>query len=234
MLRLEGVTVGYRPGVPVLHQVSLEVQAGEMVTLIGGNGAGKSTTLRTILGILHPWQGSVRFQDADVTRTHTTDLVQAGIAVVPEGRRLFPTLNVTENLLVGAYSRWDRGVRERLAQVMELFPRLPHLAGRAAGSLSGGEQQMVAIGRALMAAPKLLLLDEPSMGLAPVVVEEIFDRFRLLREQGMTLLVVEQNAFLALETADRGYVLERGRIVLAGTSADLLADPSVQRAYLGV
>lgn len=234
MLRIDQATVGYRSGVPVLHDLTMEIEPGEVVSLIGSNGAGKTTTLRTIIGLLHCWQGIISFDGEDVTRLSTKDLVHRGMAIVPEGRRLFPSLTVAENLLVGSYTKWDRTAKDRMDEVLGLFPALERLIKRPADALSGGEQQMVAVGRALMSRPRMLLLDEPSMGLAPVVIEELFRKLRELSKTGVTLLIVEQNAVTALEMADRGYVMEQGRITLSGPGRSLLNNDSVQRAYLGI
>jgi branched-chain amino acid transport system ATP-binding protein len=234
MLRLDDVRVAYG-NVPVLHGLSLEVEEGEIVTLIGSNGAGKTTTLRAITGLLRPRSGAIRFEGRDVQGLRPDRIVALGIAHSPEGRRIFTNLTVRENLEMGAYLVRDRArVRETLARVFSLFPRLEERLGQPSGTLSGGEQQMLAIGRALMAGPRLLLLDEPSLGIAPILVQEIFREIaRVNREYGTTILLVEQNAHLALNLARRGYVLETGRIVLEGESAALAADPQVREAYLG-
>ena len=214
---------------------ALTVNEGEVVTLIGSNGAGKSTTLRSINGLNHPQQGTITFRGVDITDESPHDVVKRGISQSPEGRRLFPRMSVFENLQMGAFQRGDRaGQREDMDRVFSLFPRLAERKGQKAGTLSGGEQQMVAIGRALMARPKLLMLDEPSMGLAPIFVEKIFEIVQEINQQGTPILLVEQNALMALDTADRGYVLETGAIVLADDAKALRANEQVQKTYLGV
>jgi branched-chain amino acid transport system ATP-binding protein len=224
----------YYGTIQALKGVSLEVYEGEVVTLLGANGAGKSTTLRSINGLNRPRQGSIRFQGRDITQTPPHEIVKRGIAQSPEGRRLFPRMSVTENLEMGAFQRKDRtGIREDLDRVFELFPRLQERRHQKAGTMSGGEQQMCAIGRALMARPKLLLLDEPSLGLAPIFVERIFDIVKTINEQGTSILLVEQNALMALDHASRGYVMETGRIVLADTAAALKTNEQVRKTYLG-
>jgi len=233
MLTLKSVQAGYGR-LPVLKGISLHVRAGEVVTLIGGNGAGKTTTLRTISGLLPPRKGAMEFAGQDLTRLTAERIVTLGLALVPEGRRVFRTLSVTANLELGAFHRRDKGeVRRDLEEIRDRFPILRERAHQAAGTLSGGEQQILAIGRALMARPKLLMLDEPSMGLAPRMVAQVYEILGELKAQGTTILLVEQNARAALKVADRGYVLETGRIILDGTAADLRDDPEVQRAYLG-
>ena len=233
MLTLKSVQAGYGR-VPVLKGISFHVRAGEVVTLIGGNGAGKTTTLRAISGLLPPRQGAIEFAGQDLTRMSAERIVTLGLALVPEGRRVFRSLSVTANLELGAYHRRDKGeVRRDLEDIRERFPILKERAHQAAGTLSGGEQQILAIGRALMARPKLLMLDEPSMGLAPRMVTQVYGILAELKAAGTTLLLVEQNARAALKVADRGYVLETGRIILDGTAGDLRGDPEVQRAYLG-
>jgi branched-chain amino acid transport system ATP-binding protein len=233
MLTLKSVQAGYGR-VPVLKGISFHVRAGEVVTLIGGNGAGKTTTLRTISGLLPPRQGAIEFAGQDLTRMSAERIVTLGLALVPEGRRVFRSLSVTANLELGAFHRRDKGeVRRDLEDIRERFPILQERAHQAAGTLSGGEQQILSIGRALMARPKLLMLDEPSMGLAPRLVTQIYEILAELKAAGTTLLLVEQNARAALKVADRGYVLETGRIILDGTAGDLREDPEVQRAYLG-
>jgi branched-chain amino acid transport system ATP-binding protein len=224
----------YYGAIHALKGVSLEVRQGEVVTLIGANGAGKSTTLRSINGLNHPRQGSIRFEGRDITNTPPHEIVKSGIAQSPEGRRLFPRMTVMENLEMGAFQRTDRSTfDEDLARVFELFPRLHERRSQKAGTMSGGEQQMCAMGRALMARPKLLLLDEPSMGLAPIFVERIFEIVREINAQGTPVLLVEQNALMALDAADRGYVLETGRIALAGQASELRANEQVRKTYLG-
>ncbi len=224
----------YYGSIHALKGISLEVHEGEIVTLLGANGAGKSTTLRSINGLNRPRQGQIRFQGRDITSTQAHEIVKRGIAQSPEGRRLFPRMTVTENLEMGAFQRNDRaGIREDMDRVFQLFPRLEERRNQKAGTMSGGEQQMCAIGRALMARPKLLLLDEPSLGLAPIFVERIFDIIKQINEQGTSILLVEQNALMALDAADRGYVLETGRIVLADSAAALKTDEQVRKTYLG-
>jgi branched-chain amino acid transport system ATP-binding protein len=216
--------------IPALTGVSLRVGAGELVALVGANGAGKTTLLRAISGVQPAWGGSLRFDGQDLARLHARKRVQIGIVQVPEGRQVFEPLSVEDNLKLGAFAR---GARDGLARIFALFPALAEKRREPAGNLSGGQQQMLAIGRALMAQPKLLLLDEPSMGLAPRLVAEIFACIAALKKLGTTVLLVDQNARAALAIADRGYVMETGRIVLSGTAGELLHDPQVQRAYLG-
>jgi len=217
-----------------LKGISLEVHDGEIVTLLGANGAGKSTTLRSINGLNHPRQGSIHFQGRDITQVPAHQIVKRGIAQSPEGRRLFPRMSVTENLEMGAFQRSDRaGIHEDMDHVFDLFPRLKERRNQKAGTMSGGEQQMCAIGRALMARPKLLLLDEPSLGLAPIFVERIFEIVKTINEQGTSILLVEQNALMALDAANRGYVMETGRIVLADSAAALKTNEQVRKTYLG-
>jgi branched-chain amino acid transport system ATP-binding protein len=217
-----------------LKGISLEVEQGEIVTLLGANGAGKSTTLRSINGLNRPRRGSIHFEGRDITHVPAHEIVRRGIAQAPEGRRLFPRMTVTENLEMGAFQRRDKtGIREDLDRVFELFPRLEERRTQKAGTMSGGEQQMCAIARALMARPKLLLLDEPSLGLAPIFVERIFDIVRTINAQGTSILLVEQNALMALDTARRGYVLETGRIVLADSAQALKGNEQVRKTYLG-
>jgi branched-chain amino acid transport system ATP-binding protein len=225
----------YYGSIEALKGVSLDVGEREIVTLIGANGAGKSTTLRSINGLNHPRRGRIRFQDRDITDEAPHDVVKMGISQSPEGRRLFPRMSVLENLEMGAFQRSDRtAIRESADRVFTLFPRLAERKNQKAGTLSGGEQQMCAIGRALMAQPKLLLLDEPSMGLAPIFVEKIFEIVREINEQGTPILLVEQNALMALDTAHRGYVMETGRIVLADDAKSLRENEQVRNTYLGV
>jgi branched-chain amino acid transport system ATP-binding protein len=224
----------YYGSIEALKGVSLDVGEREIVTLIGANGAGKSTTLRSINGLNHPRRGRIKFQDRDITDEAPHDVVKMGISQSPEGRRLFPRMSVFENLEMGAFQRSDRAaIRESLDRVFSLFPRLEERKSQRAGTLSGGEQQMCAIGRALMAQPKLLLLDEPSMGLAPIFVEKIFEIVREINDQGTPILLVEQNALMALDTAHRGYVMETGRIVLADDAKTLRDNEQVQKTYLG-
>jgi branched-chain amino acid transport system ATP-binding protein len=224
----------YYGSIHALKGISLEVREGEVVTLIGANGAGKSTTLRSINGLNRPRRGSIAFRDRDITSTPADQVVKMGISQAPEGRRLFPRMSVLENLEMGAFQRKDRsGIREDRDRVFELFPRLQERRHQRAGTLSGGEQQMCAIGRALMARPKLLLLDEPSMGLAPIFVEKIFEIVKEINEQGTPILLVEQNALMALDVADRGYVLETGRVALEGPAGELRQNEQVRKTYLG-
>jgi branched-chain amino acid transport system ATP-binding protein len=233
MLRLDDVHVAYGE-IPALKGVGLEVKQGEIVALLGNNGAGKTTTLRTISGLLVPTRGALTLEGHPLAGVPPHAVVRRGIAHVPEGRRIFNRLTVRENLTMGAYTRSDTAViAGDLERVLALFPRLNERLTQVAGTLSGGEQQMLAIGRALMARPRLLLLDEPSMGLAPVLVEQIFDTVRDINRQGTTILLVEQNAAMALAVAQRGYVIETGAIVLSGTAAELADNPEVRRAYLG-
>ena len=232
MLRLDGLDVYYGE-IHALRGVALEVREREIVALLGNNGAGKSTTLKTVSGLLRPRRGTISFDDGPLTGVAAHDIVARGIAHVPEGRRIFNRLTVRENLAMGAYLRTDGGVAGDLDRVFDLFPRLKERISQVAGTLSGGEQQMLAIGRALMANPRLLLLDEPSMGLAPVLVEQIFATIDSINRQGTTILLVEQNAAMALSIAHRGYVLETGVIVLTGSAAELAGNAGVRRAYLG-
>ena len=234
LLELKDVDVFYGR-VQALHGVTLALGEHEIVALIGSNGAGKTTTLRTISGLLRPSRGSITFDGHELAAVPAHRIVSLGICQAPEGRRLFPRLSVVDNLKMGAYTRKDAdGIAKDLARAYELFPRLKEREGQLAGTLSGGEQQMLAIGRALMARPKVLMLDEPSLGLAPILVELIFQVLREINAQGTPILLVEQNATKALEIAHRGYVLETGNIVQAGTGKELLGSPDVQRAYLGM
>jgi branched-chain amino acid transport system ATP-binding protein len=233
LLEVHGLKISYG-GINAVKGVDLKVERGEMVALIGANGAGKTTTLKAICGLLAPAGGKVRYDGRDVTGAPSFTLVERGLALVPEGRGVFGRMQVEENLEMGAYTRRDgAAVRRDLARVYELFPRLHERRRQLAGTLSGGEQQMLAIGRALMGAPRLLLLDEPSMGLAPIMVQRIFDTIRKVAAEGVTVLLVEQNAKLALEASQRGYVMESGLIALADSASALLANPQVRRAYLG-
>lgn len=225
----------YYGHIHALKGVSLTVEQGEIVTLIGSNGAGKSTTLRTISGMMHPRQGQIQFAGRDISRVEPHAVVLDGLGHVPEGRGIFPKLTVRENLEMGAFTVKDPvAVRERMEYGFELFPRLKERVGQYGGTLSGGEQQMLAIARGLMTNPRLLMLDEPSMGLAPVLVELIFDIVKILNDKGTTILLVEQNALMALSVAHRGYVLQNGEIVVSDTAANLRSNESVQRAYLGM
>jgi branched-chain amino acid transport system ATP-binding protein len=232
VLKVESLDVAYGE-IRALKGVGLEVGEGEIVTILGNNGAGKTTTLKTISGLLPPTRGSITLRDQSLLGVPPHSIVSRGVAHVPEGRRIFNRLTVRENLMMGAYLRTDSGIDADLDRVFGLFPRLSERLTQVAGTLSGGEQQMLAIGRALMAGPRLLLLDEPSMGLAPVLVEQIFDTIIDINRQGVTILLVEQNAAMALSIAHRGYVLETGSIVLTGTAADLSDNADVRRAYLG-
>jgi branched-chain amino acid transport system ATP-binding protein len=232
VLRVESLDVAYGE-IQALRGVALAVGRGEIVTLLGNNGAGKTTTLKTISGLLHPTAGTITLEDEPLVGVPAHAIVARGVAHVPEGRRIFNRLTVRENLTMGAYLRNDTGIAADLDRVFALFPRLAERITQVAGTLSGGEQQMLAIGRALMANPRLLLLDEPSMGLAPVLVEQIFDTIGDINRQGMTILLVEQNAAMALSIAHRGYVLETGSIALEGTAAQLSDNADVRRAYLG-
>jgi branched-chain amino acid transport system ATP-binding protein len=236
ILEVEDVHTFYG-SIEALKGISIRVKEGEIVTLIGANGAGKSTTLRSINGLNSPRRGTIRFQGRDITHASAHDIVESGISQSPEGRRLFPRMSVLENLEMGTFQRTDRNdkkaVGQDLERVYELFPRLAERKSQRAGTLSGGEQQMVAIGRALMARPKLLMLDEPSMGLAPIFVERIFEIIREINGQGIPILLVEQNALMALDVANRGYVMETGKIALADDAKKLRENPDVQRTYLG-
>jgi branched-chain amino acid transport system ATP-binding protein len=233
VLELEDVHT-YYGNIEALKGISLQVEEGEIVTLIGANGAGKTTTLRSINGLNRPRQGRIRFQSRDITQRRPHEIVKRGISQSPEGRRLFPRMTVSENLEMGAFQRVDRaGMRADLERVFELFPRLAERRNQKAGTLSGGEQQMCAIGRALMARPKLLMLDEPSMGLAPIFVDRIFETIVEINKQGTPILLVEQNALMALDVANRGYVLETGRVALEGPAADLKTNEQVRKTYLG-
>jgi branched-chain amino acid transport system ATP-binding protein len=233
ILRVEEIHT-YYGAIEALKGISLEVGEQEIVTLIGSNGAGKTTTLRSINGLNHPRRGKIVFEGDDVTRTPPHEVVRRGISQSPEGRKLFPRMSVTENLEMGAFQRRDRAeMGEDMERVFSLFPRLAERKSQKAGTMSGGEQQMLAIGRALMARPKLLLLDEPSMGLAPILVERIFGIVKEINEQGTPILLVEQNALMALDIADRGYVLETGKVALANDAAALRRDEQVRKTYLG-
>jgi len=233
LLEIDDIHVFYDK-IQALKGVSLEVQQGQIVTLVGGNGAGKSTTLKTVSGLLHPRQGEIRLAGERLNERPAHRIAALGVVQVPEGRRVFGRLTVRENLEMGAFARRDRaGIAEDKDRMSALFPRLKERWHQLAGTLSGGEQQMVATARALLARPTVLLMDEPSMGLAPTVVEQVFETIAAINEQGVTILLVEQNALLALSIADRGYVLESGRIIVSGRGSDLLDDERVQRAYLG-
>jgi branched-chain amino acid transport system ATP-binding protein len=233
LLRVENLHVAYG-AIRALQGISFQIAEGEIVTLIGANGAGKSTTLRTISGLLRPIEGDILFDEKSITRTPAERIVKMGISQVPEGRQIFTKLTVMENLEMGAYTRRDKeGIQESLERVFASFPRLKERSKQLGGTLSGGEQQMLAMGRGLMSTPRLLLLDEPSMGLAPILVDEIFDIIARINAQGTSILLVEQNAAMALSVANRGYVLETGHVVLQGEAAGLLENPQVQSAYLG-
>jgi branched-chain amino acid transport system ATP-binding protein len=233
LLALEKVEVAYG-GIRAVKGIDLAVEAGEMVCLIGANGAGKSTTLRAVTGLVRAAAGRIRYDGADISSLRVHEIARRGLAMVPEGRGVFPQLTIEENLAMGAYARTDKaGIRKDLAHAFELFPRLAERRRQTAGTLSGGEQQMLAIARALMSRPKLLLLDEPSMGLAPLMVERIFDVIREIAAEGVTMLLVEQNARLALEVSHRGYVLDGGLVALSGPARELLHDPRIREAYLG-
>jgi len=231
LLRIEDLKVNYG-GIEAVKGISLSVKEGEIVTLIGANGAGKSTTLRTISGLVKPRSGKITFDGQEITGMDPTSIVTTGITMSPEGRRIFPDMTVKENLRVGAYLRKD-DLTEDINWVFDLFPRLKEREWQLGGTLSGGEQQMLAVARALMAKPRLLMLDEPSLGLAPLVVKGIFDIIQEINKQGVTILLVEQNANMALRVAHSAYVLETGRITMTGTGTELLADTRIQEAYLG-
>ena len=232
MLVLDDVNT-YYGNIHALQGVSLTVGKGEIVTLIGANGAGKTTTLKTISGLLHPRRGTVTFEGRDISRTSAHDLVRRGIGHAPEGRRIFSRMTVIENLQMGAFTRDQKTIGPDIDRVMELFPRLGERVHQLGGTLSGGEQQMLAIGRALMSEPRVLLLDEPSLGLAPILVQQVFEKIRNINNQGTTVLLVEQNALQALSIAHRGYVLQTGNAVLTGPAADLIKNEMVRKAYLG-
>ena len=233
LLALEGVEVAYG-GIRAVKGIDLAVEAGEMVCLIGANGAGKSTTLRAITGLVRAAAGRIRYDGAEISALRVHEIARRGLAMVPEGRGVFPQLTIEENLSMGAYARADKAaIRADMAHAFELFPRLAERRRQTAGTLSGGEQQMLAIARALMSRPRLLLLDEPSMGLAPLMVERIFDVIREIAAEGVTMLLVEQNARLALEVSHRGYVLDGGLVTLSGPARELLGDPRIREAYLG-
>lgn len=233
MLKVDNLTVSYG-GIEALKGVGFEVEEGKIITLIGANGAGKSTTLKSIVGLVKTKNGSISYNDKSLLNVKTRDIVKTGITLVPEGRRIFPNLTVLENLKIGAYLRKDdKGIKEDIDWVYSLFPRLKERSWQLSGTLSGGEQQMLAVGRALMARPKLIMMDEPSLGLAPIIVKELFDIIQLINKQGVTILLIEQNANAALRIADTGYVLETGRITLKGTGKELLSNDAIKKAYLG-
>ncbi len=231
MLEIKDLKVAYG-GIEAVRGISFDVPEGQIVTLIGANGAGKSSTLRSIVGLEKPASGSIKFQGMDLTAMGTETIVTKGITLVPEGRRVFVNLSVLENLKMGAYMRKDN-IEEDLNWVYDLFPRLKERSWQAAGTLSGGEQQMLAIGRALMCKPKLIMMDEPSLGLAPIIVQGVFDIIREINKQGVTILLVEQNANMALNAAHRGYVMETGRITMSGTGKELASNEAIKAAYLG-
>jgi len=232
LLKLNDVYTNYGQ-IRALQGVTIEVDKGEIVTLIGANGAGKTTTLKTICGLLHPREGTVWFDGKDASRTAAHDLVKAGIGHAPEGRRIFSRLTVLENLQMGGFTRKPAEINEDVDRVMTLFPRLRERTYQQGGTLSGGEQQMLAIGRAMMSRPRLLLLDEPSLGLAPIIIQTVFETIKEINAAGTTILLVEQNALQALNIADRGYVLQTGSVVLSGAAAELREDETVRQAYLG-
>ena len=231
ILSIKDLKVSYG-GIEAVKGISFDVRQGEIVTLIGANGAGKSSTLRAISGLVKPSGGSISFEGQDITGKNPTDIVKQGVTLVPEGRRIFADLTVLENLRIGAYLRHD-DLKDDIEWVYSLFPRLKERSWQAGGTLSGGEQQMLAVGRALMSRPKLIMMDEPSLGLAPIIVRGIFDIIREINKRGTTILLIEQNANMALQTADTGCVLETGRITLTGTGEELLKNEAVQAAYLG-
>lgn len=233
MLEILDLHVHYG-GIHAIKGISMNVEEGQIISLIGANGAGKSTTLRTICGLKEATRGSIKYKGTELTKLDTSEIVRLGVTMVPEGRRVFSNLTVYENLLAGAYLRKDKEqIKKDIQYVFELFPRLQERINQRAGTLSGGEQQMLAIGRALMSRPKLLLFDEPSLGLAPVIVKEVFQMIKRIHSEGVTILLVEQNAYEALKLSDYAYVLETGRIVLQGTGKELLEDERVRKAYLG-
>ena len=232
MLSIEGLKVAYGH-VEALRGIDLDIRQGEITAIIGANGAGKTTTLKTISGLLHPRRGSVTFEGKDISRTSAHQLVQRGIGHAPEGRRIFSRMTVIENLQMGAFTRDQKTIGPDIDRVMELFPRLRERTHQLGGTLSGGEQQMLAIGRALMSVPRVLLLDEPSLGLAPILVQQVFQKITEINQQGTTVLLVEQNALQALSIANRGYVLQTGQVVLTGPASDLIKNEMVRKAYLG-
>lgn len=232
MLKLQNVHTHYG-AIEALNDVSVEVEKGEIVTLIGANGAGKTTLLMTVCGNPRATSGTILFEGQEITRRSTSDIMRRGIAISPEGRRVFPDMTVLENLQMGGFFLTKDEIAQSVEHVFELFPRLRERANQRAGTMSGGEQQMLAIGRALMTRPKLLLLDEPTLGLAPLIIAQIFEIIKTIREEGVTVFLVEQNAHKALQIADRGYVLENGKVVLADTGANLLINDDVRKAYLG-
>ncbi|HEV2660574.1 MAG TPA: ABC transporter ATP-binding protein [Ktedonobacteraceae bacterium] len=233
MLQLSGVNTYYGPS-HVLQNVSLEVKKGEIVCLLGANAAGKTTTMKTIFGLVRPRSGSVQFEGKPIERKLTGDIVTSGLALVPEARRIFPRMTVLENLEMGAFSRRNKAeTQAEMEHVFQVFPRIKERVKQVAGTMSGGEQQMLAMGRAMMSRPSMICMDEPSMGLSPILVQTVFDTILRIREEGVTIFLVEQNASMALSLADRGYVLQTGRIVLSDTAANLLTNDLVRQAYLG-
>lgn len=233
MIKIKDLVVAYG-GIEALKGISLDVPSGKIVTLVGANGAGKSTTLKSIVGLVKPKSGTIEYEGKDLTKINTEHMVRNGIALVPEGRRVFSDLTVLENLKIGAYSRKDRkNIEGDLEKVYSLFPRLKERTWQLSGTLSGGEQQMLAIGRALMSKPKLIMMDEPSLGLAPIIVKELFQIIKRINKDGMTVLLIEQNANAALKIADVGYIMETGRITLSGTGEELLKNDEIKKAYLG-
>ena len=233
MIKIDDLVVSYG-GIEALKGISLEVPSGKIVTLVGANGAGKSTTLKSIVGLVKPKSGTIDYEGTDLTKIKTEGMVKEGIALVPEGRRVFSDLTVLENLKIGAYTRKDsKGIAEDLEKVYSLFPRLKERTWQVSGTLSGGEQQMLAIGRALMSRPRLIMMDEPSLGLAPIIVKELFGIIKRINEEGMTVLLIEQNANAALKIADIGYIMETGKITLTGTGKELLNNEEIKKAYLG-
>lgn len=233
MLKLTNIDTYYGPS-QVLYSVSLEVNSGEIVCLLGANAAGKTTTMKTIFGLIHPRQGTVLFEDRPIERELAGDIVKMGMALVPEGRRIFARMSVLENLEMGAYTRSSRAeIKQDIEHVCQIFPRLKERLKQMAGTMSGGEQQMLAMARALMSHPRLICMDEPSMGLSPILVQTVFDTIKRIRDEGVTVFLVEQNASMALSLADRGYVIQTGKIVLSDTAPNLLTNDLVRQAYLG-
>lgn len=231
MLKVENLKVNYG-GIEAVKGISFEVKAGEIVTLIGSNGAGKSTTLRTISGLVKPKEGKIIFQDEDITKTSSSAIVKKGITLCPEGRRIFPDMTVIENIKIGAYLRYD-DLKPDIERCFKLFPILKERSKQLAGTLSGGEQQMLAVARSLMSKPKIMMLDEPSLGLAPIVVKNIFEIIKEINKDGVAILLIEQNANMALRIADKAYVLETGNIIMEGKGNELLENPKIKEAYLG-
>ena len=234
MLELQAISAGYG-STAVLHDLSFTAEVGQITTLIGANGAGKTTTLNCIAGVVKPTSGKILWEGREISHLRPSEIVRLGISLIPEGRHVFPQMTVAENLEMGAYTRTDQaGIRRDMDLVMQMFPKLKSRLAQLAGTLSGGEQQMLVVGRALMASPKLILMDEPSMGLAPVVVEEVFRAIEQIKAESKTILLVEQNATLALNIAHQGYVIELGQVVLSGSGQQLLHEPAVEKAYLGL